>query len=464
MPPEDPARTGPALNRASADLGRLAIHGAILNPIDDARIDVYPRGILLLERTGGEARAGYRVQALDHAPRFSGSALDGVSHLDLMGHVLLPSFFDAHFHWVQDGVRLAPKASLLDWLAHHVFPHEARFADARFAAQEAAKFSRRLASVGTFGGAIFGSLHPLTVDLALDSFTGDFIAGNALMDVNSPENLTRERGRALEDLVLLARRHGPAYAVTPRFALSTSPELMRAGAKIARTFGTFIQTHLSEAKREIASIMQMYRAIDGFEGAQSPTEIYDRVGLLTDRSIVAHAIHLSDGEFARLAARGTAIAHCPSSNAPIDELGLGSGLFDFRRAEAAGVRWALGSDIGAGPFLSMFDVMRSFVRQNRRQGIREATFARALCRATLRGAELLGLGQACGNLCPGKWANAIACAVDFEIAEGMAAEAILERLLAPLGKDRSRADALVRRAFFRGIEQPCGDLALAGDF
>lgn len=467
MSQRNPATPGAALPSRGLlpDLPRLALRSAILNPIDDERLDVYPRGLLLLERERARgAAAGYRVQAIDHAALFPKDLLDAVPVVDLEGVLLLPAFFDAHFHWVQDDVRRAPKENLLDWLSNHVFPHEARFADASLAAHKARAFARRLRAVGTLGGAIFGTLHPHTVDLALDGFTGDFIAGNPLMDVNAPHGLTHTSERALADVTLLALRHGPAYAVTPRFALSTTPALMCESAKIAHAAGAFIQSHLSEAAREIEAIVSMYRGLDGFGDVRNPTEIYERVGLLTDRSIMAHGVHLGDDELALLAANGTAIAHCPTSNAPISELGLGSGLFDFRRADAAGVRWALGSDIGAGPILSMFDVMRSFVRQNQRRLIREASFTRALCRATLGGADLLGLRRECGNLCPGKWANFIACPADFEITDAMSGEEILSRLIAPLDDDRARADALVQRAFFHGIEQPREELASGVDF
>lgn len=429
---------------------RLLIRGTILNPLSDERLQVFPNGFLLLEEAA--PRAGFRIRAIGHVRELPDEWAASIPKIDLSGNLILPAFFDIHFHWVQDEVCAAPKENLLDWLENHVFPREARFCDAAYTKEKAALFAKKLHRMGTLGGAVFCSLHACSVDCALERFTGDFVAGNPLMDMNSPPYLTHETRDAFADLETLAERHGSRYAVTPRFALSTSPGLMRAAGKIARKRGLFAQTHLSESPREIANVLAMYRGIEGFEGMETYTDVYDRVGMLTERSVAAHAIHMSDDEYRLLAKRGTAVAHCPTSNAPIDELGLGSGLFDFRRAEANGVKWGFGSDIGAGPFLSMFDVMRSFVRQNRRAGICEATFTKALFRATQAGAEIMGVGERTGNFLPGKWANFIVCPFSFRAEDGMGGEEILERLTAPLDADRTRCESLVSRTFYRGRE------------
>ena len=430
---------------------RVIIRGTILNPLSDTRLDVFPDGILLLER--GKS-GGFRIRAIDHAKSFPREQARDIPEIDLTGNLILPGFFDIHFHWVQDEVCSAPKENLLDWLTNHVFPREAKFADADYTRERAAIFAKKLMRAGTFGGAIFCSLHACSVDSALEAFTGDFVAGNPLMDMNSPPFLTHETKCALADLEALAERHGSHFAVTPRFALTTSPGLMRAAGKLARARGLFTQTHLSESPREIASVVAMYSGIPGFEGMKTYTDVYDRVGMLTEKSVTAHAIHMSDDEYRLLAKRGTAVAHCPTSNAPIEERGLGSGLFDFRRAESDGVQWGFGSDIGAGPFLSMFDVMRSFVRQNRRKDIREATFTKALHRATQAGADILGVGESTGNLSAGKWANFIVCPAKFRVNEneGMSGEEILDRLTSCLDTDRTRCESLISRAFYRGEE------------
>ncbi len=182
---------------------------------------------------------------------------------------------------------------------------------------------------------------------------------------------------------------------------------MKKCAQYAAENNSFIQSHLSETEKEIDFVLSCFREFSNFENIKSYTEIYNNCGILSPRTIMGHCIHLKDKEFEMLAETGTAAAHCPSSNAPVDELGLGSGLFDFRKADEKGLKWALASDIGGGPFLSMFDVMRSFVQQNRRAGIKTADYTRALYRSCSAGADILGFGKSHGSIESGKSADFI---------------------------------------------------------
>jgi guanine deaminase len=171
--------------------------------------------------------------------------------------------------------------------------------------------------------------------------------------------------------------------------------------------------------------------------------------MLGSRSLMGHGIYLSAPELKVLSRTKTAIVHCPTSNAPIEEQGLGSGLFDFKQVEKAKVNWALGSDIGGGPFLSMLDVMRSFVHQNGRQGILGATYVKALYRATLAGAEILGLKNQCGNLDRGKFADFVVLplpGVDFP----KNPEEFLKHIIEPLKDRREDYDHLPVYVSYRG--------------
>jgi guanine deaminase len=163
---------------------------------------------------------------------------------------------------------------------------------------------------------------------------------------------------------------------------------------------------------------------------------------------MGHGIHLSKKELKLLRDSETAVIHCPTSNAPLEQKGLGSGLFDFRMIEKAKIRWALGSDIGGGPSLSMFDVIRSFVDQNHEKGIKEATFVKALYRATLAGAEILGVDKKTGNLCPGKEANFIVVPVtELNLVK---AEKVLEGLVTRHSASRESYEELVNLVVWRG--------------
>src|SRR5690606_28816968 len=195
----------------------------------------------------------------------------------------------------------------------------------------AKKFSKELLSVGTLGGAVYASIHGHTVDHALESFVGDYVVGNVLMTMNSPKGLIQSKENALTLIESLSAKWGKKYAMTPRFAPTTHPDVMKAGAWLAKKRGSFIQTHLSETKAEIDYVLGLYKEQEGFEKTKTYTDIYKKCGVLGKKTIMGHGIHLSPAELKTLAQTKTAIAHCPTSNAPVKELGLGSGLFDFKK-------------------------------------------------------------------------------------------------------------------------------------
>jgi guanine deaminase len=171
--------------------------------------------------------------------------------------------------------------------------------------------------------------------------------------------------------------------------------------------------------------------------------------MLGKRSLMGHGIHLSDKELKVLSKTKTSVIHCPTSNAPIKDKGLGSGLFDFKKTEKAKVNWALGSDIGGGPYLSMFDVMRSFVDQNKKKHSKEATYIKALYRSTLAGAEILGLSKQTGNLQKRKEANFIVVPLKKTI-KARNAEELLNKLIGQNKLYRSQYDSLVSQVVFKG--------------
>ena len=189
------------------------------------------------------------------------------------------------------------------------------------------------------------------------------------------------------------------YAFSPRFAVSCSAEMMRRAGELARRYGARVQTHLAENFGEIARVREL------FPEAQDYTDVYDRCGLLGDRTVLGHCLHLSDREVATLAERGAAVAHCPTAN-----FFLNSGLLPLARLRAAGVRVGLGSDVGAGPEVNLWQVMRSAVETQKARsyyepGVELLTAAGAFHLATQGGAEALGLGEVVGSLDAGKEAD-----------------------------------------------------------
>ncbi len=425
-------------------LQKLTFYRAtIINPLNDRKCEFLQDGVLVVKGDKIKDLLSYKKAASLYGKKMTKDNL-----VEFKDSVLLPGFFDMHFHWVQDDVRQMPKDSLLTWLEKYTFPTETKYASKTYADKKAKNFFAKLASVGTLGGACYSSVHEHAVDAAMKYVKGDFVIGNVLMNMNSPKKLTQSEDDALSLTKRLIKRFGKRHSFTPRFAITTTPRVMKEGSKLADKAKCFKQTHLSETPQEIEFVLSLYRKFPGFEDVSSYTEIYERTGMLGKRSLMGHGIHLSQKELNVLRKSETAVIHCPTSNAPLEQKGLGSGLFDFKMIEKNKVRWALGSDIGGGPFLSMFDVMRSFVEQNLEKGIKEATFVKALYRATLAGAEIMGMEKKTGNLIPGKEANFIV--VPAKGCSFVNAEKTLESIVSRHSISRESYEELVNIVSLRG--------------
>ena len=415
----------------------------IINPKSDTSCDFFPQGLLVVE--GNKIKD---VLSLTQGQSKYSILMSEANTTDFSNALIVPAFYDMHFHWVQDDVRSMAKDSLLQWLEKYTFPTEAKFADRDYAQKRAEEFFKKLTSMGTLGGACYSSIHEHALDAAMEHVKGDFVIGNVLMNMNSPEDLTHGEEESLSLTKRLIERYGRRHGFTPRFAITTTPGVMREGSRMADEAQCFKQTHLSETPGEIDFVLSLYREMEGFEGVESYTEIYEKTGMLGRRSLMGHGIHLSDKELAVLSRTETSVIHCPTSNAPIEQKGLGSGLFDFKKTEAANVRWALGSDIGGGPYLSMLDVMRSFVDQNRATAPKEATYVKALYRSTLAGAEIMEHQSYAGNLDVGKDANFVV--LPLERRDLKSAEEVLSELIEPYHHRREDLETYARATYFRG--------------
>jgi guanine deaminase len=417
--------------------------GIILNPLSDKKCDFFRDGLLVVK--GGKIK-----DLLDYkkALKVYSSTMTSTNTTHFEKAIMMPAFFDMHFHWVQDDVREMPKDSLLQWLEKYTFPTEMKFANKDYAKTKAKNFFAKLSKVGTIGGACYSSIHENALDSAMEEVQGEFVIGNVLMNMNSPEELTQSEEKSLKLTEKLIEKYQQKFCFTPRFAITTTSNVMKKGSKMADKAKCFKQTHLSETMAEIDFVLSLYRNIKGMEKVKNYTEIYQRTGMLGKRSLMGHGIHLSNVELKILSKTNTTIVHCPTSNAPIKEKGLGSGLFDFRKVEGKNVRWVLGSDIGGGPFLSMFDVMRSFVDQNKRKKIPGATYVKALYRSTLAGADVMGLSKRAGNLAKKKDANFIV--VPLSSVTGIVdSESALSKIINKHKKSRSSYDELLSHTFFK---------------
>lgn len=338
----------------------------------------------------------------EHAALAPTLAADVAVH-DRRGCVVTPGFIDAHLHLPQIDVIASPASGLLQWLERHTFPAEAAFADSAVCAEAARFFLDELVRQGTTSACVFGTVHAQSVEALFAQALARgvrLVAGKCLMDAHAPANLrdTADGGvQASADLA--ARWHGKgrlAYAVTPRFAgTSSRRQLELAGALARAQPDLFIQSHVAENVDEVRWIAEL------FPEARSYLDVYDRYGLLRERAIYAHCIHLDAADRGRMAASGALAAVCPTSN-----LFLGSGLFDFAAALEAGMALSLGSDVGGGQSFSMFSAMRSAHEIARLRG--QSVSSLQLWHWATRGAAAaLGWTGKVGTLEPGAEADVI---------------------------------------------------------
>ena len=420
--------------------------GPILRSISD-NLSEYCEDALIVTQKEGE-KAGLII-AIGEAAKVANEFKLDLSTLKENTDLLMPAFFDTHFHWVQDDVRQMPKVSLIEWLERYTFPEEAKYSDREFSSVKAKRFWKRILSVGTIGGFCYSSIHEVALEEAFKYAPEDFYIGNVLMTMNCPKDIRQSPSNACEIVDNCAKRYKGRYVCSPRFAPTTCPEAMQASVLAAARHDCFQQTHLGETKNEIKWVLDIYAKIKGFEDIETYTEIYDRVSMLGPKTIFGHCIYLDDSEWKLLADSGSRIASCPSSNAPHEQLGIGSGLFNFENAQMMGVPWAVAADIGGGPFLSMFDVMRSFVSQNKKVGRHTATYTKALHRATFKGAELMELSTDRGMLSVGYYLDAIRVPMPPQLTAEADGESVLEALIRSI-PSREYSDSFVNETIIKG--------------
>jgi guanine deaminase len=382
----------------------FAVRGRLLTPLSTGGMSHVEDGLVEVDAAG---RIAYAGAAVDHPA--------AATAIDLRPWVLLPGMVDLHAHLPQlPNAGLGAGMDLLAWLERYIFPLERAF-DLPTAERVAPAAWRAFAAAGTTTALVYGAVYEASLDAtfrAAEAHGIRAVVGKVMMDritydptIDPATILDRtlaESGRLIE------RWHGAddgrlRYAVTPRFAVSCTAELLRESAALAASTGAYWQTHVSEDQGEIAEVARL------FPDANDYVDVYDRAGGLGPRTVLAHAVHLSDRELGRLVETGTRVAHCPISN-----LFLASGVMPLGRYLEAGLSLGLGSDVAGGPDLSIFSVMRTgFYAQNARRvaGLEPGPVLSPLDwlrLGSLAGAEVLGLGDVTGSLEAGKEADLIA--------------------------------------------------------
>jgi guanine deaminase len=400
-------------------------------------VDVLADGALAVDEAG-------RIVAFGEADKVLAEVAEA-EVVDLRPHLIIPGLVDTHAHLPQYDAVAMEGYELLPWLEKYIFPAEAGFADADHAREVARRFWEDMRANGTTTGVVYATVHQYAANIAFEEAERAglrAVIGKVMMDRNAPPALLEETERSLRESEELCQTwHGRDgrlfYAFSPRFAPTCSPELMRAAGELARRCDAYLQTHLAENLDELAWVAALFPDVAHY------TDVYDRAGLLGPRTLLAHAIYLREAEYELLAATNTRLCHCPRAN-----FFLKSGIMDLARAVERGITVGLGTDVGAGPSLSLLHEMAAacFASKARYAGERfhterlaalEPDFAalgepgrslfgrvmaalelgdtvtvvdppRAFYLATLGGAEVLGLEGTIGSFAVGKEADFVA--------------------------------------------------------
>jgi guanine deaminase len=379
-----------------------AYRASILHFIDDpdkvdpdASYEYFEDGILLVSEG--------RVRRVGLAEEILAGLKPGVPVQEYPDALIIPGFVDTHVHYPQTEMIASYGEQLLEWLNTYTFPVEARFSDPDYAREIAERFLDELLRNGTTTALVFGTVHKESVESffeACEARNLRMVAGKVMMDRNAPDYLLDTPESSYRDSKeLIEKWHDRGrlrYAVTPRFAPTSTPEqLKKAGQLLQEHPGVYLHTHMSENAEEVMWVEQLFPHCDHY------LHSYDEAGLLSRRSVFAHCIHLNDEEWSRLAETKSNIAFCPSSN-----LFLGSGLFNLKRAVAHDIDVGLGTDVGGGTSFSLIQTMAEAYKVLQLRGEKLTPF-KAFYLATLGGAKALDMDDLIGNFESGKEADFI---------------------------------------------------------
>ncbi|MCO5092513.1 guanine deaminase [Bosea sp. (in: a-proteobacteria)] len=426
----------------TASTALRALRGRLLWFVDDPEIageaaHRYVEDGLLVIRNGLVEAAG---AARDLLPALPADA----EIVDHRPHLIMPGFIDAHIHIPQTQVIASYGAQLLEWLNKYTFVEEQKLSRQGHAEKLSRFFLDELVANGTTTAAVYCSVHPQSAEAFFTESqrrNTRMIAGKVMMDRNAPDALTDTAESGYRDSkALIARWHGNGrqlYAITPRFAITSTPEQLTAAGRLAGEHpDCHVQTHIDENRAEIALARELYPE------AADYADIYRRYGVLGPKSLMGHCIHMTANEWRAFAETGAVAVFCPTSN-----LFLGSGLFDWGEARASGVRVAVATDIGGGTSYSMLRTMAEAYKVLQLQGQTLGAFA-ALHAITRGNAVALSLDHLIGTFEPGREADVVvldtgatrAMAHRLETARDLAEELFV---LVTLGDERNVAATYV---------------------
>lgn len=402
---------------------------------DEEAFDYIEDGAVLVD--------GGFIKAVGTYSQFAGEA-DAYQVTDHRPHLLMAGFIDPHIHFPQVQVVASWGSQLLDWLNDYAFVEEARFADPDHAGSMAERFFDLLTAYGTTTAVAYCSVNKASAEAFFAEARRRgmrMIGGKVMMDRNAPDTVLDTPQSSYDDSkALIGKWHGGGrlgYAITPRFAITSTPQQMEVAGALATEFPQcHIQTHVSENLDEIAYACELYPEATDY------LDIYDRYGLLNDKMLLGHAIHLSQREVETFASTGAHPVFCPTS-----KLFLGSGLFDEARMREHGIASAIATDIGGGTSYSMLQTLNEGYKILQLQN-QKLHPLRAFYWITRGNAEVLGLADRIGTLEAGTEADIVvldaratpAMDLRMERAETLAEELFILQIL---GDDRAIAQTYV---------------------
>ena len=322
---------------------------------------------------------------------------------DFGSMIVCPGFIDTHNHFPQTQVIASYGTKLLEWLNKYTFPNESLFKNEDHCKKEAKIFLDLLNLNGITSSVSFGSVHPVSVQSLFAEAKErnmNLIAGNVLMDRNAPADVLIPAKKSYENSNEIIRNWHDVgrckYAVTPRFAITSTPELMEVSQSLVEeNESCYVQTHLSENLDEIKTTLSL------FPDYKNYLSIYDNYKLLSEKTLLAHSIHLEKSEKEKILETHAVTVHCPTSN-----LFLGSGLYKFKELRKMGIRSAISTDVGGG---TSFSMLRTLDEAYKVQQLQDFSLnpLESFYWATLGNAKALGLDNEIGIIKPGNIADLI---------------------------------------------------------
>lgn len=381
-----------------------AIRGAVLNYVEDPFLKglddcmVYESDAIILIDDG-------KITGFGPAEELKSKLPSGIEIEHYKDCLIMAGFIDCHVHYSQTEIIASDGKNLFDWLNTYTFPAEQRFSEKKHAMEVAQVYLDESLRNGTTTAAVFCAVYPQSVDALFEQSAKRgmrIVGGKVLMDRNAPESLLDTPQSSYDDSkTLIEKWHGKGralYAITPRFAPTSSPEQLEIAGALRKEHPTvFVQSHLSETRDEVAWVQELY------PDRKNYLDVYEHYGLIGRRSIYGHGIYLSDDELQIAFATGTAIAHCPMSN-----FSLGSGLFNIAKVKdpSRPVRVGLATDVGGGMCFSMLQTMSYAHKSAQLQGY-SLDAGHSFYLATRGSAQALDLEDKIGSIAPGMEADLV---------------------------------------------------------